>query len=80
MQNLISEWEKPNSPLQSKLTLEDLLPVDKMKLKHAVALIDVADDLRMSTNLSIQGIGTFFNNLRLFYRLFHDNNTPFVDR
>lgn len=70
---MIIEWEQ-SVILQNKLSLEDLLPIDKMKLKHAVAIINVAIELKASTNPVVSALGVFLHHLKAFYLTFHDND------
>ena len=80
MRNLILEWEKPDSPLQSKLKLNDLLPVDKMKLTHATAIMSVASDLENCKDEPTVVLGKTLRHLSYFYKSFHDNTASLSDR
>ena len=69
-----------DSPLQTKLTLEDLLPVDKMKLTHATAIIGVASDLQRSTDQATVALGDFLQQLSSFYEAFRNNKVSIAER
>jgi len=72
------EWEKDGSIFQNQISVEDLAPLDKMKLSHATNLIALSKELETSSNVPLRALGIYFKNCNYIYSAFHDNNRSII--
>jgi hypothetical protein len=79
IRDLFLEWEK-DPILQTKITLEELHPTDKMKLSHAVRLVALYPILKQKDNVALKALGFYFQHCKLFYDAFHDNDRSLEER
>jgi single-stranded DNA-specific DHH superfamily exonuclease len=71
---------KKNSILHLKISFEDLHPLDKMKLTHATALINIANELETYDSDSLKALGIYFKHCKAIYETFHDNDKSITER
>ena len=73
------EWGV-NKSFRKVATFEDLVPVDKMKLLHAVNVMKLASECKKSENKKVYAMGIFLENTSYLYNAFHNNNDPINTR